>query len=296
MLARSHLFRRFAFAVNSRSVIAPSRGTTPILSRSELQRRIEDPTYTRDQEIIKEKDNQVKIDQYHVQMKSNDTNPANFLTNLKVVSLTEEQKQPFYPTGSVPEIIKYVKERKWPSVTSSLGRVKGSVKRISPLMKKVIGLQIDDAIRVASEMQQQAGKRIHTGLKMIRDNALGVKMNNLRLYVKYAITGRTHRVKGVRYHAKGKSGKQKSDWCTLYFKLEEKPARDFFLDVVSGKAPPGVANMWREKILTSPNAFDDIRSYQFILTSRGRQQRREMIKRKAFALQKSLIVGLYLLE
>lgn len=296
MLARTCLFRKFAFKVNSSSVIAPSRGTTPILSKFEIQRRIELPDYEKDLEIEREKEKLKKIEDFHHSLKSNDANPSNYLKNLKIFNPPAEKRQPVFPNGPIPDVIEYIKEPPRPFITGRLGRNKGSVKKITPLMKKVLGLQIDDAIRVASLMEQRAGKRIHIGLKMVKDHALNKGMNALRLYVKDAITNHNKRIKGIRYHAKGKFGRQKSDWCTLYFKLEEKPAREFFKDVVAGKAPPGVAMQWKEKIMSSPNAFDEIRKYQFILTARGRQQRREMIKRKAYSLQQELLVEAILLE
>lgn len=282
--------RSFGFAVNSRSVIAPTRGTTPLLSKAELQRRIELPNYDQDLEIQKEKERLVKVEEYHKNLRFNDSNPSNHLKNLKIVTLSDHDKQLNLPTINIPDYIEYVKPEPRPFITGRLGKCKGSIKKISPLMKKVIGLQIDDAIRVASEMQQRAGKRIFIGLKMVKDHAVNKGLTTLRLYVKDAITNRSKRVKGIRFHAKGKFGRMEKDWCKLYFKLEEKPAREFFKDVVSGKAPAGVARQWKEKIMSSPNAFDEIRKYQFILTARGRQQRREMIKRKAYSMQQALLV------
>lgn len=291
MLSKRLLQRHISHVVNARSIIAPTRGSTPILSRFELKRRVEDPTYARDQEVKREIEKREEMERFHFNLKGNDSNPENRIKKLRIKSLNAHEVVAPIPEANNPDVIYYRSEPPRLFVTGRLGRTKGSIKKIAPVMRKVRGLQIDEAIQVAENLPQGAAKRMVSGLKMVKDHALNKGMNLMRLYVKDAITNRFKRFKSLRYHAKGKIGRQESDWCTLYFKLEEKPAREFFKDIVGGKATASVANFWKEKVLSSSNPLEDIRKLQFVLTARGRAQRREMIRRKAFSLQQDLLVG-----
>ena len=291
MLSKRLLQRHISHVVNCRSIIAPTRGTSQVLSRFELKRRIEDPTYYRDQEIIKEKEKHADMEKFHFDLKGNDSNPANLIKNLRIKKLASEEVTTQIPEVYTPDVIYYRKELPRPTITGRLGRTKGSIKKIAPVMRKVRGLHIDEAIEIADGLPQSAAKRMASGLRMVKDHALNKGLNVMRLYVRDAVTNRFKRFKSLRYHAKGKIGRQESDWCTLYFKLEEKPANEFFQDIVGGKATKGVVKFWKDKVHESANPLEDIRKLQFLLTSRGRSQRREMIKRRAFSLQQELLVG-----
>lgn len=285
------LSRHFSYRVNARSVIAPTKGLyNPLLSREELKSKAEHPDLAL--EKLKEKI-EIKnklVDQYHHNLGSNDSNPSNFITNLRVIKTPESQLSPKIPEPKIPDVIIYRRDPQAPTITGRLGRCKGSVKKISPVMRMIRGLHINEAMNKMKHTHNRAAKRVYSALNMVKHHAIDKGYNELRLYVKDAITNRQKRIKGIRYHAKMRRGLQKRDWCSLRITLIEKPASEFFKDIVGGKAPLGVVNLWKDKIMKSPRAFDLIRKFQFILTAKGRQQRREMIRRKAYVLQTELAV------
>lgn len=288
------LGRCFSYRVNARSVIAPTKGLyNPILPREELRKNADTPNIDAER-LSEKKEAQVKfIEEFHKNLTSNDSNPTNFIKNLKVIATPEADLAPKIPQVKAPEIIVYRRDPEAPTVTGRLGRCKGSVKRIAPTMRLIRGLHINEAMKLMRNTHNRCAKRIYSALNMVKHHAINKGMSELRLYVQDAVTNRQKRVKGIRYHAKMRRGLMKSDWCSLLIRLVEKPARDFFRDVVSGKAPLGVVSLWKGKILRSERSFELIRKFQFILTAKGRQQRREMVRRKATALQQELAVSCF---
>lgn len=286
------VLRQFGFRVKANSIIAPSKGYIPQLTRADLKRKIETPNI--DAEIASDKriQEEKKFKKMHFSMPANDSNPANLIQNLRVVRSEEVALfKPVPKIDTIPETIIYRRNPKAPFVQGRLGRCKGSVKKITPVMRKIRGLHVEEALELMQNDHSRAGERIHTALKMVLQHAIQKGLSQIRLYVKDAITNRQRRVKGMRYHAKMRRGLEKRDWCSLLIRLEEKPASEFFKDLVSGNAPVSVSRAFKQKVLESQNPLESIQKYQFILTSKGKQQRREMIKRKAYNLQQKLRVG-----
>lgn len=96
-------------------------------------------------------------------------------------------------------------------------------------------------------------------------------MKEFRLFVKFAITNRQTRLKGIRYHAKMKRGLMKRDWSSLRITLEEKPIKDFFKLIVGGKCPPSLTLEWKKKMQPMKGQSNLYKKFQFLLTSRGKQ-------------------------
>lgn len=289
MLTRT-VCRSFALRVNTKAIIAPSRGYLPLFSRDDLKRQIETPNFEEDRLKALEAERKQEVEDFHMNMKVNDANPANHIKNLRIRTLSPAEVAPVVPQVPIPDILVYRRDPPAPTISGRLGKCKGSVKKISPTMRLIRGMHVNDAMAEMEKTQKRVAKRIYSALKMVRDHALNKGFSELRLYVKDAITNRSRRIKGMRYHAKMRMGREKRDWCSLLIRLEERPTREFFKDIVGGKAAKGVVSLWKQKITSHPNSFDLIRKYQFLLTAKGRQQRREMIKRRAFSLQKALLV------
>ena len=102
---------------------------------------------------------------------------------------------------------------------------------------------------------------------------------------------RQWRNKSIYYHAKGRAGMMKKDWSRLKITLQIMPAEELYRMFISGNAPLGIARDWRNYFQANKVNLNVIRSFQFMLTSKGRQQQREMIKRKTHQLQDSLLVS-----
>lgn len=293
---RRALVRQFGMPTTSKSIIAPSKGVFPLLTRAELTRKIEDPTFAADKELAEWKAKLQEIADFHLNLPANDTNPQNFIgSKLKFLAPpTQTSSQVVLATpkfNEVPDILVVRREVKPPSVTARLGRCRGSVKKISPVVRLIRGLHVNEALETMKAHHTYAAKRVFSCLTTAKATALNKGLSELRLYVQAAITNKAIRTIGVRYHARMKRGKEKRDWSSLLIRVEERPAREFFKDMVAGKTSLGVVKLWKERILKSPDQFSLIQKYQFILTSKGRHQRREMIKRRAYTLQQQLAVS-----
>lgn len=79
----------------------------------------------------------------------------------------------------------------------------------------------------------------------LMDHAKQRGLNPLRLWVHGCIIGKTKRYRGIRYHAKGRGCREKTDFCQVKVILYEKPEKDFFEEIGVGKCAPGVANIVR---------------------------------------------------
>lgn len=138
----------------------------PEYTREMLRRRVEDPQY--EERILKE-EYQKELDakkEYAFNQKSNDKNPKNYVKvkvfnselyneenvdqNRTLLDQSKQIKQPF-----ILHITPQWKLR-GPRITARRSHVKGSVKKVSPTMKKIIGLHIMDAMNVMSKVRKRA--------------------------------------------------------------------------------------------------------------------------------------------
>lgn len=62
--------------------------------------------------------------------------------------------------------------------------------------------------------------------------------------------------------------------------LEEKPIKNMYKELLVGKTPPALAFKLREQFLKNNADYETLKKYSFVLTARGRQQKRMIFKRK----------------
>jgi len=62
--------------------------------------------------------------------------------------------------------------------------------------------------------------------------------------------------------------------------LYEKPVKQLYKEMLGGKTAPVLAYAMRQRLLQQNADYEEIRENQWILTSKGRQQRKLMLKRK----------------
>jgi len=105
-------------------------------------------------------------------------------------------------------------------------------------------------------------------------------MDEERFYVTEAVTGKQKRTTRLRYHAKGRMGMMTKDTTQLTIKLEEKPIEYMYKEMINGKTPPMLAYMIKKRLVAMDVDYETIKKNTFMLTAKGRQQRRLMFKRK----------------
>ncbi len=104
--------------------------------------------------------------------------------------------------------------------------------------------------------------------------------DSLRLFVDAILIGKTRRYFGVRYHAKGRGCREKRDFCQVKLVFEEKPEKQFYESIGAGEASPGVAAYVRFNLLNNKSSYEQIAKYTGITTAKGRQQAKELMRRR----------------
>lgn len=238
--------------------------------------------------------------------KQNDRNPAN---HVKVkVNLLSKIKAQEMTTSPVPVetniseklarpfvLIKQPRPAKV-TVTGLRRKVPVSLKKLLPLMRAIIGKHIYDAINLCMTTKKKSAKFILSALEMVKRHAAQRDMAEERLYVCDAITGKQKRYIRLRYHAKGKGAHMHKDVCKLLIRLEEKPIEDMYKEMIQGRTPPMLAYSLRKSLLEKDADYDMIRRNNYILTAKGRQQRRLMFKRRVIQERLAFKVNFLFLE
>lgn len=96
--------------------------------------------------------------------------------------------------------------------------IKKAKNALHPLKKKYLF----DAISIAENSKKKVAKLIFKTLNNLVRHAIDRDFDPLRLYIHGIIIGKTMRYKGIRYHAKGKTGREKKDICQVKVILYEK--------------------------------------------------------------------------
>lgn len=288
-----NISRPFGLKFTQRTIIAPDQDPFIPYTRDQIKQMRENPNFERELREAQELKKKQEHKKLHFDYFSNDSNPENYVSlNLQIDEnydpIEDEikslrQKQPF--------TIFHTRKKELPNITGTYGSIKGSVKKLKPTVRQFIGLHLYDAMAEMQDSRKKASLPLFRALNMVRNHALNVGMEQDHLWVKLASLEKQKRRKGIYYHAMGKGGMMKKDWSRVKITLEEKPVSEIYKMMISGDAPKGLAKLWREKIYEANENLDVVRKFQFLLTAKGRQQRREMIRRKAHILQDQFLVG-----
>lgn len=127
--------------------------------------------------------------------------------------------------------------------------------------------------------QKKVPKLLVRTLYNLLDHAKCKGLNPLRLWVHGCIIGKTKRYKGIRYHAKGRGCRKIRDFCQVKVILYEKPEKEYFEEIATGKCAPGVANVVRYA-LQDHKDYGMLSKFTGVTTARGRQQALMIFKRK----------------
>ena len=265
-------------------------------TREVLRRKAEDPEY--EHRILKE-EFQKEVDErkeYVHNQKANDKNPKNFV-KVRILNSDLYNEENVDQSRTLLDSKKQIKRPfiqhvtpQWklqgPIIKAKRIGIKGSVKKVAPTMKKIIGLHILDAMNVMSKVRKRAAEPILKTLGQARLHAIHRGFDENKLFVQSALTNKQKSRTFLYYHAKGRSGKMRKDWVKFTINLEEKPANQFFKMMIGGQCPPGLAAVYKTKLLEADADLDEVRQLYFLLTAQGRHKRKIMIRRKAYMRMK----------
>lgn len=155
-----------------------------------------------------------------------------------------------------------------------------SHKKAKLVMEKMSGEYFYDALYNVTQMRKKVArfivKTFETKVKTVLEEA-GISPDTL--FITDAITCRHHRQRKIRFHGRGKHGIASRDFYRLRFVFAQKPLKEFYKQLLVGRAPPRLCYLIKQKLLRQDADFDQVRQLQFLLHARGRQQQRLMFRR-----------------
>jgi len=282
--------RSFAIANRATTVIRPVK--TPLIpyTRAELARLRENPNLLEEIKIERKMQEIERVNSLHFNMYGNDKNPENHIKLEIVKPVSAVQDEVLSKKKDSPFIIIHKKPEENPYVEGTYGSIDGSLKKLMPLANLLQKKYILDAIEDMEKSRKKASEKFINALRMVRDHAKTRGLNPDHLWIKFAILEKQDRSRGIYYHARGRHGKMTMDNCRIKIRLEQKPPEQMFRLYIEGKIPAGLAQVWRDQLKESNSDLETIRRFQFILTAKGRQQRREMIKRRVDKMMLEFVV------
>ena len=159
--------------------------------------------------------------------------------------------------------------------------LRSSIKKIWPVASGVRRVHVEDAIQALENIRRKPAEWLKNIIKAGVRSAVNIKgMSEDRLYIKEIIIGKNTGIKGIRYHAKMKSGRMLRPKSQVTFIIVEKTVEELYKIMMTGKFSPAIANYLRTMMLTNNASYSEIRDIQNLLTSKGRQQQRLMTKRR----------------
>ena len=211
---------------------------------------------------------------------AHDKNPKNYIKVLqKPLALLPESK--FQPLKFETPLYSIVEPRKPKILIQGVRRqVPCKLKKLIVPMQMIIGMHLYDALAHMEGKNRKSFRYVAKTLQQVRNHAINRGFDESRLYVVEALTGKHRRSIGLRYHGKARSGRVKHDCCQLRIKLAERSYEDMFKEMIRGKTPPMLAYSMREKLVEEKAGYEEIRKRSWIITAKGRQQQKLMLKRR----------------
>jgi len=262
----------------------------PQLTREAIKKMNEERDTEKKMRELQEAERKAREEKF-LSGKFNDRNPAN-LVKLKVNVLDAyKQTNETLPTSqALPELnlskpYVVIKQPRAPKIIAQgiRRKIPCRLKKMLPITRNIAGLHIYDAMNYLLGLHRKAALYIRYTLQMVRRHAVEKGLEEERLFVSEVIVGKYRRTRGIRYHGRGRTGVMTHDSVQLTIKLEEKPVEEIYRNLIQGKFSPTFAYIMRKNLLNNDADYETIRKYQYVLTAKGRQQRKLMFKRRVLA-------------
>jgi len=174
-------------------------------------------------------------------------------------------------------------------------KIKSSLRKLRVPVKSILGKHVLDARLLLGGSDLKSAKYLFNLLEAARRNAANNGLDTNRLYVKDVLYGRASFKKRLMIRGRGRADVQNLPFCHIHIVVHEKPLEEFFTSLLEGNASEGFAAHLRDQLRRQEVDYATIRNYQFILTAKGRQQRRHQLKRRVeMQLAENQRTGIYL--
>ena len=183
------IFRSFGTRFTQRLLIAPTQNPIMPYTREQIRLMRENPNFERELFEKKQAAKAAAVQSLHFNHYANDLNPANFL-DLIVEDSSQKGDLVYHQILSKetppPLWIEHTRPVPNKSIAGTYGSIKGSAKKIKPVVKLILKKHLYDAMTEMETCPKKCSEKIFRALNMVRNHALGVGMNEHHLWVKGA--------------------------------------------------------------------------------------------------------------
>ena len=159
--------------------------------------------------------------------------------------------------------------------------LQSSVKKAKPFARLVIGKSYYEALYILSNHIQKVPKFLLQALNRSISTLTKRNLNPAFVYIQGIITCQNHSQKKIRFHGKAKMGIQKRNFIDFRILFGRRDIKEFFKDLVTGKNHIHIVSLMKSLLKDKDAGYESINALNWIMTSKGRQQKKLMIKRRA---------------
>ncbi|CAD8160276.1 unnamed protein product [Paramecium pentaurelia] len=250
-------------------------------TREQIRLEIEDPFQAERLRQIQLEEDAKNFQQYIYNLKQNDSNPNNFIkVKVKNVEVTKTETAT-ETENNTPFIVKKVPKQEKILISGIRRKVPASLRRLIPICRPLINMHLYQAQEAIADSGRKAAQFLAKTLVMVRSHAVQRGYDPERLYVHSIQVGRYKKFRKARFHAKARINPAFRETSQIKVILEERPTKEMFKDFVQGKTPSVISYLMKDQLVREKADYAKIRRFQLFLTSKGRQQQKLMLKRRA---------------
>lgn len=170
---------------------------------------------------------------------------------------------------------------KEPMVIYNSPGIVSSVKKGKPYCRLIIGKSFYQALFALSKYIQKVPKFL---VEVLQQSVTTLSRRNFNLsyvYIKTITVNKRSKTRRLNYRARGRASIRYKH--QIYFKIHfgRRNIKSFFTDLALGVNHTNLVHVVHEYIQTHNIGFEELRALQWVLTAKGRQQQRLMVKRRA---------------
>ncbi|CAK81841.1 unnamed protein product (macronuclear) [Paramecium tetraurelia] len=249
-------------------------------TREQIRLEIEDPFQAERLRQIQLEEDAKNFKQYIYNLKQNDSNPNNFI-KVKVKNVEVAKTETTESDISKPFIVKKIPKQEKILISGIRRKVPASLRRLIPICRPLINMHLYQAQEAIADSGRKAAQFLAKTFVMVRSHAVQRGYDPERLYVHSIQVGRYKKFRKARFHAKARINPAFRETSQIKVILEERPTKEMFKDFVQGKTPSVISYLMKDQLVREKGDYAKIRRFQLFLTSKGRQQQKLMLKRRA---------------
>lgn len=166
-------------------------------------------------------------------------------------------------------------------MTFKTNKIKSTVKKFLPYTKLLSKKTVYEALFILSEQMQKVPRYLVEELTRAIETMNRRNLPPSYMYIQGIVVQKRDRRHRIEYKARGKTGYMARDMVDLKILFGRKTIKDFYKEMVMGRDHSNISYLLKEQIRNDGGEYEDLRSVQWLVTSKGRQQQRLLLKRRA---------------